>query len=204
MKTSKFALAICLTAFFCLLASCSADWHLRKAIRKNPSDIAVVEKISNLADEMNRNMRQIVWAMQSGNRSLVDLSRFIKSQVNDLLEINNIGFSCRIDDALPDFPLSGLQVRSIGLTVKETVNNILKHSGARAVDMDIFHQEEKIMVSITDNGTGIEVNDDSTVNGGLVNMKQRMNAIGGNVEWRSAASGTRVMISFPIPDNVSE
>ena len=36
MKRSKFALAICLTAFFCLLASCSADWHLRKAIRKNP------------------------------------------------------------------------------------------------------------------------------------------------------------------------
>ena len=36
MKTSKFALAICLTVFFCLLASCSADWHLRKAIRKNP------------------------------------------------------------------------------------------------------------------------------------------------------------------------
>ena len=36
MKTSKFALAICLTVFFCLLVSCSADWHLRKAIRKNP------------------------------------------------------------------------------------------------------------------------------------------------------------------------
>lgn len=36
MKRSKFALAICLTVFFCLLASCSADWHLRKAIRKNP------------------------------------------------------------------------------------------------------------------------------------------------------------------------
>lgn len=36
MKRSKFALAICLTVFFCLLASCSADWHLRKAIKKNP------------------------------------------------------------------------------------------------------------------------------------------------------------------------
>jgi hypothetical protein len=36
MKRSKFALAICLMVFFCLLASCSADWHLRKAIRKNP------------------------------------------------------------------------------------------------------------------------------------------------------------------------
>ena len=33
---SKFALKICLTVFFCLLASCSPEWHLRRAIRKNP------------------------------------------------------------------------------------------------------------------------------------------------------------------------
>jgi len=36
MKRSKFALAICLTVFFCLLASCSANWHLRRAIKKDP------------------------------------------------------------------------------------------------------------------------------------------------------------------------
>ena len=33
---SKFALKICLTVFFCLLASCSPEWHIKRAIRKNP------------------------------------------------------------------------------------------------------------------------------------------------------------------------
>lgn len=171
---------------------------LSEAIRKNPGDNASIEKISNLAEEMNRNMRQIVWAMQSGNRSLVDLSRFIKSQVNDLLEIKGIGFSCKIEDTLPDIPLTGYQVRSIGLTVKETVNNILKHSKAGKVEMNIFHDNGLATMSINDDGIGIEFNGESFLKGGLSNMKQRMYSIAGDIKWVTSSKGTQVIISFPV------
>ena len=36
MVSSKFALKLCLTVFFCLLVSCSAEWHLKHAVKKNP------------------------------------------------------------------------------------------------------------------------------------------------------------------------
>ena len=36
MGSSKFAVKLCLTALFCLLSSCSAEWHLKRAVKKNP------------------------------------------------------------------------------------------------------------------------------------------------------------------------
>jgi len=177
---------------------------LSEAISRNPGDRGSVEKINDLADEMNRSMRQIVWAMQSGQRTVPELSRFIKAQANDLFEMNGISFNCRLDERLPEFPLTAFQVRNIGLTVKEAGNNILKHAQATRVDMEVCMVEGRYTIRISDNGIGIPDKDSLTHNRGLENMKQRMIAIGGTVEVNSYSEGTRVKLSLPISANIGD
>ncbi len=92
-------------------------------------------------------------------------------------------------------------------------NNVLKHSGATTVNLNIFLAEGELMVEIGDNGHGfnLETVKAGAANGshgaappartgnGLANMRQRLESIGGQCRVESAAdSGTRIKFSIAL------
>ncbi|MGH9420761.1 MAG: sensor histidine kinase [Thermoanaerobaculia bacterium] len=84
--------------------------------------------------------------------------------------------------------------------VQEAVSNAVRHSGATAVDVDVYHAEHSVRVRVSDNGRGFELDKLRHAEGhwGIMFMRERAQQIGAEITIMSAPSeGTVVECSVP-------
>ena len=87
--------------------------------------------------------------------------------------------------------------------IQEALRNIQKHAGATQVDVNVEYANEKINISIVDNGKGFKpVGDWGELSRegrlGLMGMKERAHLLGGNITITSETDhGTSVLIELP-------
>jgi signal transduction histidine kinase len=87
--------------------------------------------------------------------------------------------------------------------ITEALNNTLKHSDAKQVQVRIFEADEHLMVTIQDDGIGLDDSQD-TPGMGLRNMRTRAGALGGRLIISSKpAHGTKVELDIPHNNLVS-
>ena len=83
---------------------------------------------------------------------------------------------------------------------QEVLNNALKHSGAKKVDVTIDQTEDFILMSIKDDGQGFDTIAETGV--GLQSIRERAERLNGTVELISAVGeGTLVKIEIPQIEN---
>jgi signal transduction histidine kinase/ligand-binding sensor domain-containing protein len=156
-----------------------------------------VEKMSATARQAVKSLDEIVWAVNPRNDKLEDLVDYIGGHAVEYL--GDAGIRCWLDApnlmAREEFP-SNIRY-NIFLTVKEALQNIVKHSQATEVWLRIQITRDKLTIVIRDNGCGFEVAPDDTHVDGLRNMRQRMNDIGGacRIQGRTG-SGTEVILEI--------
>lgn len=152
-------------------------------------------KIKNTAAELVKNMSELIWVMKEENNTLEDLSTYIRAFASDYFESNNISLRISIDDFPNDIIISGNDRRNIFLSVKECCHNIVKHSGAEKVTLQISLRE-RLEILIKDDGKGIDTEKEFTGNG-LKNMKKRMEKMRGSLEIISD-NGTKIRFIIPL------
>ncbi len=82
---------------------------------------------------------------------------------------------------------------------QELVNNIIKHSGASEVTVQIFRANKTLVLLIEDNGSGFEYNKLKSKGIGLMNISSRVETIHGEFNLEpSPHSGTLATIRIPI------
>lgn len=82
---------------------------------------------------------------------------------------------------------------------QELVNNIIKHSGANEVTVQLFKANKTLVLLIEDNGTGFEYNKLKSKGIGLMNISSRVETIHGEFNLEpSPHSGTLATIRIPI------
>ena len=94
-------------------------------------------------------------------------------------------------DALEIDPGVGLNVLRI---LQEALANVLKHAQARRVNIDIFYQNDALLLRVRDDGRGI---DESTAEGngrGVKNMHSRAQRIGASLNIARQQRGTEVTL----------
>ncbi len=84
--------------------------------------------------------------------------------------------------------------------IQESVNNVIKHSQANQLDIQISIEDKEITVTIEDNGKGFDVSNKDNFDGiGLKNIITRIEFLKGTVEWDSSpGNGTLVAIHIPL------
>ncbi|MBL0766132.1 tetratricopeptide repeat protein [Marivirga atlantica] len=85
----------------------------------------------------------------------------------------------------------------IGLyrVLQELINNIIKHSQASNVQVQLYKVEQQLMLLVEDDGKGLE--NKATKGYGLKNIESRLSIIHGKVNFESAG-GTTAIISVPV------
>lgn len=133
-----------------------------------------IEKISASANELLNNMNAIIWTMNSSNDTLENMVAYIRSYSQEYFE--NTGITCHfnIEEGFPDIAVSGQMRRNIFLVIKESLNNVLKHSKATTVHIRFFKTNDGLSLLIQDNGVGIDFDNLRRFGNGLSNMKKRM------------------------------
>ncbi|MBN8591980.1 MAG: sensor histidine kinase [Anaerolineae bacterium] len=86
---------------------------------------------------------------------------------------------------------------------QEALNNIAKHARAAHVSLSILQTAHDIVMSITDDGCGMQRSSDASAGHrlGIVSMRERASAMGGRMDIESEPGrGTTVLLTLPIRD----
>ena len=157
-----------------------------------------VEKISATARQVMKSLDEIVWAVNPRNDTLPHLVDYLGQFTIDFLRAP--GIRCRLDlpERPPELNVPADIRHNLFLAVKEALNNIVKHAGAKEVRLGVDVSNGKLRVVVTDDGHGFDKPPQDAWADGLRNMRQRMGEIGGECAIESHA-GAGTTITFDVP-----
>jgi signal transduction histidine kinase len=88
--------------------------------------------------------------------------------------------------------------------VQESLTNVVRHAQASQVKICLIRIQERMLLSITDNGKGLQLDPDHK-GIGLVSMRERAHSIGAQFKISSVAgAGTTIEVSVPVADNAPQ
>ena len=154
-----------------------------------------VEKIYESVGDISAKMKEVIWSLNTENDELSSLISYIQRQARQWLENYPCQLTITIPEKIPDIEIDGESRRNIFLTVKEAVHNIIKHSGASKVNINIACDEE-LIISVSDNGKGMQIDENNNMGNGLKNMKHRIHQLNGKIFIQNNEGFT---LTFKIP-----
>ncbi|MHC4983350.1 MAG: PAS domain S-box protein [Planctomycetota bacterium] len=108
-----------------------------------------------------------------------------------------VGVDLQCCDALQTSRLPSDVEISLFRIAQEAVNNALRHSKARHLDVKLDYREGLVTLAIVDNGIGFDVDSAGGEGLGLNSMRERAEAIGGALEITSRKGKTSVEVTAP-------
>jgi signal transduction histidine kinase len=155
-----------------------------------------LEKISNSANELLGKMNTIIWTMKSSNDTLESLIAYIRAHAIEYFDSTPIECKVQLPVLIPQAEVSGEKRRNIFLSIKEALNNAMKHSQASQIQIVISTSDKWLMIKIYDNGVGIDADKLRRFGNGLSNMRRRMESIDGSFKINS---GKNCVLTFEAP-----
>lgn len=84
--------------------------------------------------------------------------------------------------------------------LQEVINNIIKHSGATKININLSQVEQNLLLLVSDNGIGFIPDEVSKAGMGLSNLLRRTKSIHGELDIISAPDkGTTIAVKVPYP-----
>jgi two-component system, NarL family, sensor histidine kinase DevS len=173
--------------------------NARNLLRENPK--GAEERLQKAMEDLNHTIRDIrsyildLRPRQLQGESLIEgLARLVSEfRQNTKLEVSL---------AAPKEPLTDLpQMHAMSLfhICQEALANIAKHAKASRVTIDLWTTPERVLLEVSDDGQGFELDKTSrSVGHGLANMQTRVQNVGGDVEFNSATGeGTSILAWVP-------
>lgn len=83
---------------------------------------------------------------------------------------------------------------------QESLQNVVKHSKARSVCVNVVEENGAISLAVTDNGVGFDTQVKTAKESlGLISMNERLRAVGGTIEIHSGPGfGTEIVVHVPL------
>lgn len=132
----------------------------------------VTDSISLSVRSVINSLRETIWAISDANINVQDFSDKLKLFARNLFKHNNtqVNFNERIKSKRELNALLGLNLYRI---CQEILNNAFKYSNATEVKIDLQCDDEKLFITISDNGVGFSVTKQNNEQYGLQNIKKR-------------------------------
>ena len=141
-------------------------------------------------------MSDIVWTINPGNDNFENILLRMRSFAYNLLRAKNIEFSFKADETLSKLSLPLEKRRNFYLIFKETLNNLVKYSNAKRVQILLTHHANTITLLIRDDGSGFDTSKKYNGNG-LTNIRKRAKEINAQLDIESRENeGTSVQLIF--------
>jgi signal transduction histidine kinase len=152
----------------------------------------ILEKV---VDESARDVRELSHRMMPKALSELGLGAALKDSLEKSLEINNIEYNYH-DETMGARYHEQVEV-NLYRVAQELINNILKHSAAQRVSIDLFRENDQLILAVKDNGTGFDPEKDE--GHGLLNIKSRLKQINATLSFEfPKEGGTETTIITPI------
>jgi signal transduction histidine kinase len=134
--------------------------------------------------------------MNPKNDSLAGFCSYLRQHASEYLSISPVSARIAFPAECPPVEMTSEQRRNIFLVVKEALHNVIKHSGAGRVSIDLSYAGGQLHLAIVDDGRGFDAQAAAGKGNGLANMRRRITDLGGVFSLVSGPGcGTRIGIT---------
>lgn len=123
------------------------------------------------------------------------------SAVRDLCQEFAKQYKVEVDCVVRDLPRNLDTNISLNLfrTIQESLHNVAKHSGAAHVKVGLVGEESSILLRVSDDGIGFQVDQPRYEGLGLISIRERVLSVGGELSiWSRPSLGTQVEARVPL------
>ena len=172
-----------------------------------------------------RNCNESQWAdVHAAALAIIDVTNHVQNTIRDMLRrlrpagLDELGLSAALEHLVQQWQTrnpatragleAGAEVDGLkeneNMTcyrlVQEALNNVTRHAQARSVTLRLRRLREHVAVDVIDDGVGAPHETLARAPGlGLVGMRERVEALGGEIEFESAAGqGFRIKAVIPV------
>lgn len=128
-------------------------------------------------------------------------SRTVKTELEEIIAQTIDGAGVKIKCNLDDAPLAAEKQRFICNSLKECIANGLRHGGATAFYVEFRAEEQKITLTVSDNGSGLA--GDFREGFGIRGLREKAVSFGGSIRYGSE-DGDGFEISVELPADKAE
>ncbi len=161
----------------------------------------VLKKIEEQSQNLSDKIGDFIWSMKPGKDEFMSLSNRIKTFASDILGSTDIHYIINIDKEIDSLNIDISMRKNIVLITKEAINNAAKYSKALNIIIEIVHEKEDIILSVADDGIGMNANENNFTGNGLNNMQKRAEELNGEFKIISSPNqGTKILVKFKIID----
>jgi PAS domain S-box-containing protein len=167
-------------------------------LQETPSELpSRTEKIRKELHELSEDVQALAHDLHSSKMDYLGVVAGMKSWCKEFAGRHNlrIDFTSDVPGPLP---------RELGVSLfrvlQEALQNVVRHSGAKRVDVDLRESPGEIHLDIRDSGSGFDVDAALQSEGlGLTSMRERVRIVNGTIAIDSKPmDGTRINIRVPL------
>lgn len=177
----------------------ASSWQLPQS---NPPDRAnLFQSIGSRARSLIAALDVIVWAVDPEDNTLQSLADYLTGYTTEYFAHTQIACRFKVPMSFPPVTLEGRVRHDLLMTVKEALNNVVRHAEATELEFHLDVVNGSLEIDIADNGKGIEAGANSSGHG-LKNLSARLKKLGGQCTIESRSSGgTVVKIRLPLAES---
>ncbi|NQX98436.1 MAG: sensor histidine kinase [Flavobacteriales bacterium] len=153
-------------------------------------------KVIKILDDSAQELRELSQKMMPRSLSELGLIPALEDMLDNSLGNTSINFQFEHFGITERFK-ENVEI-AIYRVAQELINNVIKHSKANKVNVQLFKTNNNIILMVEDNGTGL--NTSAQKKGiGLMNIASRLDTINGNLNFEpSPKSGTLATVKIPV------
>ena len=155
-------------------------------------DLMIRETLTDLRDIINN--------ASNPDMSFDEILADLRSRIADQLSLAGVEMTWTVENAQAG-AVSLQTAHMLRSTIREAVQNALKHAAPARMDISVHIEGGRILVSVTDDGKGFDPARGHTGNG-LANLRDRAGAVGGALRIHSNPAGSCITADFPMDARV--
>ena len=157
-----------------------------------------LEKIKQNAQNVQESISDIIWSVNPNMDSMEQLIVRMRTFGSDVCENMHINFTFETDEGIKSQVTNMTVRKNLYLLYKETVNNVVKYSRCKNLNVGLNINAEHITMYIDDDGQGFDTSQKYPGNG-IENMKRRAKEIKALLTISSKPKqGTCVQLIVPL------
>jgi signal transduction histidine kinase len=161
--------------------------------------VCFLEQLGDKVREMVTKLDEIVWATNPRHDTLASLVSYFCLYADRFLALANV--ACRFEGPaiLPERVVDSRHRHQLFLAFKEALTNVVRHSRASEVRLQIQLANDELQLTVVDNGHGLPDKLPAEEMDGLKNMRSRLETLGGRLQIsKQPGCGTSVTFFAPL------
>ena len=170
---------------------------LEARLGEDPQYAPRLQRLSSLIDEGIDLKRRIIEALRPSLLDHLGLSSALQWHVDDACRAANVQCNLRFSEKVGRLT-ADLEITLYRL-VQEMVRNVVQHSKAKRLDLELAPSAGGLRLLVQDDGVGIEDLDAALRSHGFSGMQHRVSSLGGTFDISSApGKGTKIEVFVPL------